>query len=61
MIRNKSLVLVVEDNLAMLRFIRRTLELNDLSVVVAEAGPLALKLSISSGRTWLCWISESLS
>jgi len=43
MIRSKSLVLVVEDDPAMLRFIRRTLELNDLAVVVAEDGPSALK------------------
>ena len=32
MIRSKSLVLVVEDDPAMLRFIRRTLEFNELSV-----------------------------
>ena len=44
MIRSKSLVLVVEDDPAMSRFIRRTLELNDLAVVVAEDGPSALKI-----------------
>jgi len=44
MIRNKSLVLVVEDDPAMLRFIRRTLEVNDLAVVVAQDGPSALEI-----------------
>ena len=44
MIRSKSLVLVVEDDPAMLRFIRRTLELNDLAVVVAEDGASALEI-----------------
>ncbi len=43
MIRSKSLVLVVEDDSAMLRFIRRTLELNDLAVVVAEDGASAVE------------------
>ena len=44
MTRSKSLVLVVEDDPAMLRFIRRTLELNDLAVVVAEDGASALEI-----------------
>ena len=44
MIRSKSLVLVVEDDPAMLRFIRRTLELNELDVVVAEDGASALEI-----------------
>ena len=44
MVRSKSLVLVVEDDPAMLRFIRRTLEVNDLAVVVAEDGPSALEI-----------------
>lgn len=44
MIRSKSLVLVVEDDPAMLRFIRRTLELNELAVVVAEDGASALEI-----------------
>ena len=42
MIRRKSLALVVEDDPAMLRFIRRTLEVNELAVVVAEDGLSAL-------------------
>lgn len=41
---SESLVLVVEDDPAMLRFIRRTLEVNELAVVVAEDGPSALKV-----------------
>ena len=44
MIRSKSLVLVIEDDPSMLRFIRRTLEINGLNVVVAEDGPTALKV-----------------
>jgi len=44
MIRSKPLVLVVEDDPAMLRFIRRTLELNELAVVVAEDGESALEI-----------------
>jgi len=44
MIRSKSLVLVVEDDPAMLRFIRRTLELSELAVVVAEDGAAALEI-----------------
>jgi DNA-binding response OmpR family regulator len=44
MIGSESLVLVVEDDPAMLRFIRRTLEVNDLAVVVAEDGLSALRV-----------------
>ena len=44
MIASESLVLVVEDDPAMLRFIRRTLEVNELHVVVAEDGPTALEV-----------------
>ncbi len=44
MVRSKSLVLVVEDDPAMLRFIRRTLEVNELAVVVAEDGAAALEI-----------------
>ena len=44
MARSKSLVLVVEDDPAMLHFIRRTLEINDLSVVAATDGLAALDL-----------------
>jgi len=40
---SEPLVLVVEDDPAMLRFIRRTLEVNEFAVVVAEDGPAALK------------------
>lgn len=42
MVRSKSLVLVVEDDPAMLRFIRRTLEVNDFRVVVSSDGEGAL-------------------
>ena len=41
---DKSLVLVVEDDAAMLRFIRRTLEVNEFAVVVANDGPSALEI-----------------
>ena len=44
MIGSDSLVLVVEDDPAMLRFIRRTLEVNELAVAVAEDGATALKV-----------------
>ena len=44
MIASEPLVLVVEDDPATLRFIRRTLEINELSVVVAEDGPSALNV-----------------
>ena len=44
MIGSESLVLVVEDDPAMLRFIRRTLEVNELAVVVAADGLSALKV-----------------
>ena len=43
MARRNPLVLVVEDDPAMLRFIRRTLEVNDLAVVSATDGLTALK------------------
>lgn len=43
MTRLSSLILIVEDDPAMLRFIRRTLELNDLAVVTAVDGPSALR------------------
>ena len=43
MARRDPLVLVVEDDPAMLRFIRRTLEVNDLAVVSATDGLTALK------------------
>ena len=43
MARRNPLVLVVEDDPAMLRFIRRTLEVNDLTVVSATDGSTALK------------------
>ena len=43
MARPNFLVLVVEDDRAMLRFIRRTLEVNDLAVISAMDGPAALK------------------
>ena len=38
MIRRKSLVLVVEDDPVMLRFIRLTLEVNDLAVLTLMRG-----------------------
>ena len=41
---SEPLVLVVEDDPATLRFIRRTLEVNEFAVVVAEDGPSALKV-----------------
>jgi two-component system KDP operon response regulator KdpE len=43
MARSEPLVLVVEDDPPMLRFIRRTLEVNGLTVTVATDGPVALQ------------------
>jgi len=44
MARRNAKILAVEDDPAMLRFIRRTLELNELAVVVAEDGASALEV-----------------
>ena len=44
MARSEPLVLVVEDDPPMLRFISRTLEVNDLTVAVAADGPMALQM-----------------